>query len=160
MVIAVQVPGAIGGGPAEQQALLDGYIDLGGLIPGVNAAAARGMIQPYIDASAAELGEAAGTYVAQGNNGGDKISRLREGTERFLITVNNAAGSAKAQSLIALMWDHIEAAQPSAPSGTQRFNHIPGGSNVLYLDGHVKFVKFPSDEFPVPKLNAVYGAGV
>ena len=24
------------------------------------------------------------------------------------------------------------------------FNHIPGGANLLYMDGHVKFVKYPS----------------
>ena len=23
----------------------------------------------------------------------------------------------------------------------RRFNHLPGGSNVLYFDGHVEFVK-------------------
>ncbi len=23
-----------------------------------------------------------------------------------------------------------------------RFNHIPGGSNILYMDGHVEFTKY------------------
>ena len=27
------------------------------------------------------------------------------------------------------------------------FNHIPGGSNILYLDGHVAFDKFPGTGF-------------
>lgn len=27
---------------------------------------------------------------------------------------------------------------------TSLFNHVPGGSNVLYLDGHVEFVRYPS----------------
>jgi prepilin-type processing-associated H-X9-DG protein len=31
---------------------------------------------------------------------------------------------------------------------TLQSNHVPDGSNVLYLDGHVEFVKYP-DEFPV-----------
>ena len=29
-----------------------------------------------------------------------------------------------------------------------RFNHLPGGSNVLYMDGHVEFVRFPT-KYPV-----------
>lgn len=161
LVIAVQVPGAVGGSHLDQQALLDNDIVLGDLLPGADATAARATIQPYIDASAAELGEAAGTYTAQGNNDSDTISRLRDGVERFLITdINNPAGSARAQSNIALMWDHIEAFQASDPSRTQRFNHIPGGSNVLYLDGHAAFVKYPAEEFPVTPLNGIYGAGV
>jgi len=58
------------------------------------------------------------------------------------------------------MWDHVEAFQASDPSRTQRFNHIPGGSNVLYLDGHAQFVKYPSEQFPLTRLNGIYGAGV
>ena len=25
---------------------------------------------------------------------------------------------------------------------SERFNHVPGGSNILYMDGHVEFVKY------------------
>ena len=25
-----------------------------------------------------------------------------------------------------------------------RFNHVPGGSNVLFMDGHVEFMRYPS----------------
>jgi prepilin-type processing-associated H-X9-DG protein len=28
------------------------------------------------------------------------------------------------------------------------FSHVPGGGNVLYMDGHVEFLRYPS-EFPV-----------
>ena len=28
------------------------------------------------------------------------------------------------------------------------FNHVPGGANVLYMDGHVECVKYPG-RFPV-----------
>jgi len=34
------------------------------------------------------------------------------------------------------------------------FNHIPGGSNVLYMDGHVEFVKLGT-EYPVPGSGGV-----
>jgi len=60
--------------------------------------------------------------------------RLREGIERFFITdVNNPAMSNQAQSEIMLMSDSI------APHASM-FNHVPGGANVLYLDGHVAFL--------------------
>jgi prepilin-type processing-associated H-X9-DG protein len=35
----------------------------------------------------------------------------------------------------------------------RKFNDIPGGANVLYMDGHVAFIKYPS-KFPVSKLTA------
>ncbi len=71
-----------------------------------------------------------------GNGGGDTVYRLREGIERFLITdINNPAASAKAQSSVFIMWDQL-ATTPSA------YNHIPGGANVLYMDGHVQFLKY------------------
>ena len=30
----------------------------------------------------------------------------------------------------------------------------PGGGNVLYLDGHVNFIKYPADEFPMTETSA------
>lgn len=35
-------------------------------------------------------------------------------------------------------WHNPELKSP----GELRFNHLPGGSNVLYMDGHVAFVRF------------------
>jgi len=78
-------------------------------------------------------------------NSGQTVYRLREGIERFLITdINNPAASAEAQSEIPLMFDSI--------SGTfvGDFNHVPGGANVVYLDGHAEFLKYPAD-FPVSR---------
>ncbi|HOF38451.1 MAG TPA: hypothetical protein PLD73_00130 [Candidatus Hydrogenedentes bacterium] len=74
--------------------------------------------------------------------------RVREGIERFFITdINNPAGSAMAQSEIAVMWDSV---WTPSESGESYFNHVPGGGNVLYMDGHVEFVRYPS-EWPVCK---------
>ncbi|HOV60524.1 MAG TPA: prepilin-type N-terminal cleavage/methylation domain-containing protein [Candidatus Hydrogenedentes bacterium] len=71
-----------------------------------------------------------------GNGGGNVIYRLREGIERFLITdINNPASANMAQSSVFVMFDHVA-------TKTGSFNHIPGGSNVLYMDGHVEFVRY------------------
>ena len=71
-----------------------------------------------------------------GNGGGAIVYRLREGVERFLITdINNAAASSKAQSEIWIMGDMI-GIDPAL------YNHIPGGSNILYMDGHVEFQRY------------------
>jgi prepilin-type N-terminal cleavage/methylation domain-containing protein/prepilin-type processing-associated H-X9-DG protein len=89
---------------------------------------------------------------------------LKEGIERFMITdINNPAGAASAQSTIAIMWDNARAGGEDvtsydgdgiAPLGSvglgaispEDFNHIPGGANVLYMDGHVEFAKFPAED--------------
>jgi len=84
------------------------------------------------------------------------FQRLREGVERFLITdINNPAGAAQSQSSIAVMWDAIgvagdrsDAEGHTPGSGVMRFNHIPGGSNVLYMDGHVEFVRL-NERYPI-----------
>ena len=75
------------------------------------------------------------------------VFRMRDGIERFSITdINNPAGSAKAQSGLPLMFDLVSTASTN-------FNHVPGGANVLYLDGHVEFKKYPSG-FPVTRVFA------
>jgi prepilin-type N-terminal cleavage/methylation domain-containing protein/prepilin-type processing-associated H-X9-DG protein len=85
-----------------------------------------------------------------GNGGGDTIHRLREGVERFMITdINNPAGSALGQSEIPIMWDKIS----TNPTGGIGYNHIPGGCNTLYFDGHVEFVKY-GDTFPATSAHA------
>jgi prepilin-type N-terminal cleavage/methylation domain-containing protein/prepilin-type processing-associated H-X9-DG protein len=72
-----------------------------------------------------------------GNGNTNTIYRLREGIERFLITdINNPAASAKAQSETYIMLDAIS-------TNVEDYNHLPGGSNVLWLDGHVSFNRYP-----------------
>ena len=82
-----------------------------------------------------------------GNGGGDTIYRLREGIERFMITdINNPAGSAMAQSDLPVSWDATWGIDPRGMD----FNHVPGGSNVLFMDGHVEFVRYPARYEPAP----------
>ena len=96
--------------------------------------------------------------IPEGSSGGDRIYRLREGIERFLITDINNPASAASQSMIPVMWDMFAssptgfaAATPAANmgQGTTKFNHIPGGSNVLFMDGHVEFIRYGVEEFPI-----------
>ena len=89
-----------------------------------------------------------------GNGGGNTVFRLREGIERYLITdVNNPASGASAQSVLPVLWDKIS----SKPAGGIGYNHLPGGCNTLYMDGHVAFVRF-GDLFPATPSNAVLNA--
>ncbi len=85
-----------------------------------------------------------------GNGGGTTIYRLREGIERFLITdINNPAANAMAQSTVWIMLDRISTL-------ASEFNHVPGGANVLYLDGHVQFLKY-QEQGPAPVNGGVAG---
>jgi len=71
-----------------------------------------------------------------GNGGGTTIYRLREGIERFFITnINDPAASALAQSEVLVMADLWATA-------VEGYNHVPGGANILFMDGHVQFVKY------------------
>ena len=75
--------------------------------------------------------------------GGDTLYRLREGIERFLITnINDPGASARASSRVPVVWDHVS-------TKVADFSHVPGGGNVLYLDGHVNFLRYPAEVFPM-----------
>jgi prepilin-type N-terminal cleavage/methylation domain-containing protein/prepilin-type processing-associated H-X9-DG protein len=112
---------------------------LKGMMSSVVAATAYGDAAAEIDRDMSFVNGAGGTV---------NIYRLREGIERFFITdINNPAASAMAQSEIAISFDNTSA-------DATVFNHVPGGSNVLYMDGHVEFVKFPG-EHPVTRAFAV-----
>lgn len=72
---------------------------------------------------------------------GSEIFPLREGIERFLITdINNPASASDAQSEIPVL---IEVAGWREKRSMDSFK----GANVLYMDGHVKFVELGT--FPV-----------
>lgn len=85
--------------------------------------------------------------------GRDFAPRLREGIERIFVTdINNAAATAESQSTLPVMWDMI--ADEAA-----RFNHVPGGSNVLYMDGHIEFLRYAGPiggAFPVNLAGLIF----
>lgn len=121
--------------------------------PGLDPAAIQGFVQtimqlmalfddpPISDAKKFDEDINAGTMT---------VYRYREGIERFFITdINNPAASTQAQSTISVMSDFIAARQ----GNSMQFNHLPGGSNVLYMDGHVEYKPYPSG-WPVSPLLA------
>jgi prepilin-type N-terminal cleavage/methylation domain-containing protein/prepilin-type processing-associated H-X9-DG protein len=80
--------------------------------------------------------------------------RLREGIERFSITdINNPAAGSTGQSTIITMWDAYAAifsglgrldVEGAGSNSVMQFNHVPSGSNILYMDGHVEFLRLNS----------------
>jgi len=81
-------------------------------------------------------------YTRQDTNADVTLYRTREGIERFFITdINNPAASAQAQSTVVIMMDDTNGRIDS-------FNHVPGGGNILYMDGHVAFIRYPG-EWPI-----------
>ena len=49
-----------------------------------------------------------------------------------------------------MQWDVIS----TEPGGFAWYNHVPGGGNVLYMDGHVEFRRYPDVEFPITESHA------
>ncbi len=80
-----------------------------------------------------------------GNRGGTTVYRLRKGVERMLSTDSNTPPGqlAKLAAGIPVMLDSFT----DSPTFSM-FMHMPGGSNVLFLDGHVEFRRYP-DQSPV-----------
>jgi prepilin-type N-terminal cleavage/methylation domain-containing protein/prepilin-type processing-associated H-X9-DG protein len=79
-----------------------------------------------------------------GTGGRDTIFRLRDGVERFFITdINNPGRGVVSASQLPVMFDTIR-------TDVSDFNHIPSGGNILYMDGHVEFVKYPDNTGRIP----------
>ena len=91
------------------------------------------------------------TFPGTQANGGDVLYRIREGIERFFIRdINHPAAGALGQSDIPVCWDHCTAEVIS-------FAHLPGGMNVLYMDGHASFTRWQGpagDTFPSTSAHA------
>lgn len=80
------------------------------------------------------------------NNAGKQevVYRFRDGIERFMVTdINNPSATARSQTDLALMYDIVS-------TNAANFSHIPGGGNVLYMDGHVDFVRYPG-KYPMSR---------
>ncbi|NUM53306.1 MAG: DUF1559 domain-containing protein [Candidatus Hydrogenedentes bacterium] len=70
-----------------------------------------------------------------------RLIRTREGAERFLITdINNPAAATASASTLPVLWDTFRTDNGRPMIGN--LNHTDG-ANVLFLDGHVEFGKYP-----------------
>jgi len=76
--------------------------------------------------------------------------RLKEGIERFFITdINNPAASSAAQSELPVMWDSWGGTNYDGSTATNAvFNHLPGGGNALFMDGHCEYIRY-RDKMPI-----------
>ena len=147
--------------PVQMGALLDAVLD-----PAHLAAEDALAVAADVDRDA-DLSSTA--FPTSGNRGEAKIHRLHEGVERFIITdINNPGASNMAQSVIWIMSDRM-----TMGGDGMRLNHVPpektrfqkvfggcarsdsrpffGGSNVLFLDGHVEFLRY----IPIPGLDTM-----
>jgi prepilin-type N-terminal cleavage/methylation domain-containing protein/prepilin-type processing-associated H-X9-DG protein len=92
-----------------------------------------------------------------GNSGGKRINRISAGVDRYLITDINSSLSDQdvGSSTIPVMWDQIS-------TDLTEFSHVPAGQNVLYLDGHVEFLRFDktSTRFPASMFYAAANGGI
>ena len=96
-----------------------------------------------------------GSGSTSGNNQSETLHRLKEGIERFLITdINDPSRTSASQSSIVVMWDLINV----NPNGSGEYNHVPGGGNVAFMDGHGEFIKY--DSIGVFPINRAFGNAV
>ncbi len=95
-------------------------------------------------------------FAGSGNSGGPTLNRLSAGVDRFLITDINVifTGDEAGASTVPLMWDQIS-------TNIVEFSHVPAGQNVMYLDGHVEFVRYSWDNtaFPTSPMYAALNGG-
>jgi prepilin-type N-terminal cleavage/methylation domain-containing protein/prepilin-type processing-associated H-X9-DG protein len=107
------------------------------------------------DSALSDVGSFAMT--GSGNAATPRINRLSAGVDRFLIQdINSALGDTQSgASVIPIMWDQIS-------TNITEFSHVPAGQNVLFLDGHVEFIRYDrtSSAFPSSVLYAALNGGI
>jgi len=101
-------------------------------------------LESIMNATIDDLASGSITFTLPSNSKVVTSYMLREGIERFMITdINNPAGAAQAQSQLPLMFDYFGTDDLNGALDAGSFAHVPGGLNVLAMDGHVEFVKYP-----------------
>lgn len=73
----------------------------------------------------------------------------------MVTDINNPGSSAKAQSTVCVMMDQF-----GNKDNIAYFNHLPGGCNVLFMDGHAEFQRYPDGEGPTSQAFATFIAEV
>jgi len=84
-------------------------------------------------------------YVGHAPGGGDTYYRTRVGVSRvFIRDINDAAATAQSDSRIPVLFDTPVDDRRVVPA------HFPAGGNVLFLDGHVEFKRYPDELLRAP----------
>ncbi len=136
-------------GPAQLVGTIESL--MGGVIDAMGADDEASRIARAVDGDADLRGTG---YEGFGNGGTNTVHRLREGVERFMITdINNPGASAMAQSTLPIMFDQVATA-------VSLFNHIPGGANVLFMDGHVAFERYEEYGDNIPNRHVAQSLGL
>lgn len=96
-------------------------------------------------------------FTGSGAVGKSTIYRLGANVDRFLISDINViiTGNEVGASTVPVMWDQIS-------TDITEFSHVPAGQNILYLDGHVSFVRYEkgSTKYPASPLYAALNGGI
>ena len=102
-------------------------------------------------------------FAGSGNADGDFLFLFSSGVERFLMTdvntaqvgASTAAAADASTGQVPVIWDQLS-------TNLAQFSHVPAGQNVLYLDGHVEFIRYTTsnDKFPSTPLYATFNGGV
>jgi len=101
------------------------------------------LLQSLVDHDLQSIPKHPTTGESLGNGESEVLFRLRQGIERFLITdINSPAASSTSMSRVWIMLD-----QAIPRNSGVVLNHSPGGSNVLYLDGHVEYIPYRSGPY-------------
>lgn len=115
------------------------YIYLGWLITSDEEAAA--FFEAYDKMSPGDYDKDIIVPEGKGNGGGTVIHRLRRDMEPLLKELSLDSSD------VPIIWDRTF-------TNTQEFNHQPAGGNVLFLDGHVEFWRYP-DKFPITERMSI-----
>lgn len=88
---------------------------------------------------------------------------LREGVARYTVAdINNPAATALSESQVAVMWDTVRTNNGSPLP--HEVNHLPLAANVLFMDGHVEYARYPqpdgSTHFMVSRAAATDGISI
>jgi len=82
-----------------------------------------------------------------GPGGGNVFYRVRDGVPKYFLTeTDDPSKGHVSEAQIPILYDSV-----AADDGSVFMNHIwPLGGNVLYMDGHVEYRRFPNSEVDVP----------
>lgn len=149
----VAVPGMPSPGPGEKDWGIDAQV--AAMVDAIRSTdGQRARLDAPLDVAA--FAERVGKAGRLGTGGSDTLLRLRDGVDRLLVEdIDRPDAGLGSESSLPVCWDSTIGV---AADGSPAFSHLPGGSNVLYMDGHVRFVRMgESGVLAAPAVRASQG---